>query len=183
MGINKDIEEAVALWRNASWPMRGLVVLSAILATSSVTSIADVVFKWKGFVLQGVNFYREWIRGPIVELLSFINIPNWASDLLIILSIYLFVLFKSDRGLGGWGLLKQLIISVAVVCGMILITTLLTIAFPDQRPFILLLALVGGNGLLIDVCSDDRRKYYLVFASVLFLVCVLGAINVGLNKS
>ena len=45
--------------------MRCVLVLAFFLTTSSLASLSETVFKWKGFILTGIEFYQEWIQGPI----------------------------------------------------------------------------------------------------------------------
>ena len=65
MGLKGDIDEAKELWRNASPLMKLVIGVSLFLTVSSVTSLADVVFEWKGFILDALEFYRSWIADPV----------------------------------------------------------------------------------------------------------------------
>lgn len=48
MSLAGDIEELKKLWKGASLLMKGAIVLGIILTSSSITSLSDVVFEWKG---------------------------------------------------------------------------------------------------------------------------------------
>nr|CBA29924.1 hypothetical protein Csp_A14590 [Curvibacter putative symbiont of Hydra magnipapillata] len=44
--------------------------VALFLATSSLASLSEVVFKWKGFVLDALVFYRSNLSQPVAELLT-----------------------------------------------------------------------------------------------------------------
>jgi hypothetical protein len=65
MSLLGEIEEAKKIWQQSGWPIRALIVLSMFLMVNSVASLSDVVFEWKGFILDGLEFYRRWVTEPI----------------------------------------------------------------------------------------------------------------------
>jgi hypothetical protein len=65
MGLNTDIEEISTMWRGAPWRVRVLLGLSIFLSASSIASLSETVFKWKGFVLDALTFYRTYIGTPV----------------------------------------------------------------------------------------------------------------------
>ena len=67
MSIIKDIEEAKKLWGDASLPIKGIIVVSLFITVSSVASLSELVFRWKGFFLDALEFYRKWVVIPIVD--------------------------------------------------------------------------------------------------------------------
>ncbi len=59
--FNKDVNEARELWAKSSLLMK-LVIVASICLT-----LADVVFEWRGFVLQGTELYRGWLVEPLID--------------------------------------------------------------------------------------------------------------------
>lgn len=70
MSLYSDLKEKVQ-WNELSTINKVLYGVSLLFTVSSVTSLADVVFHWKGFILDGVHFYRDYIR----SLFSVITLP------------------------------------------------------------------------------------------------------------
>ena len=65
MGLKADIDEVLVVWARAPWRVRVYLALSLILASTSIASLSETVFKWKGFLLDGINLYRLAISDPI----------------------------------------------------------------------------------------------------------------------
>jgi hypothetical protein len=91
MGLKGDFYEVAIIWRQSSWQIRGYLALSAFLATGSIASLSETVFRWKGFVSDAVLFYQTYIAGPLEHLLRLmvVNAPSGLSNLLILTGIYL----------------------------------------------------------------------------------------------
>jgi len=70
MGLYNDFHEVFAKWSKCSWLLKLWLALSLFLASGSIASLSDTVFKWKGFVLDGISFYRRFITAPIEHWLS-----------------------------------------------------------------------------------------------------------------
>ena len=76
MGLKGDIEEVSQVWDVAPWRVRLYLVISVFLATSGVASLSETVFRWKGFILDGVSLYREWIGEPLLSFFSQVVFSN-----------------------------------------------------------------------------------------------------------
>lgn len=74
-------------WRNSTLPTRCLLILSLFFTISSVASLSDTVFQWKGFILDGVEFYRHYVRQPILVPLDFLGLKLHEFQLDSILAI------------------------------------------------------------------------------------------------
>lgn len=70
MSLKEDVGEVVKEWGKASWKGRALLLLGLLLSASSIASLADTVFQWKGFLLRGVEFYRTHIAIPTANLVA-----------------------------------------------------------------------------------------------------------------
>ncbi len=53
------IDEFKNDWKNSGWITRLILLISVFISTSSFASLSGIVFKWKGFILDGIEFYRE----------------------------------------------------------------------------------------------------------------------------
>ena len=69
MGLKGDFSELTQVWHQSPWRVKLYLLLSGFLAGTSLASLSESVVKWKGFILTGITFYREYLRTPIVELL------------------------------------------------------------------------------------------------------------------
>ena len=56
-----DVKRARELWSNSSLLMKLVIVASIFLA------LADVVFEWRGFVLQATELYRGGLVEPLID--------------------------------------------------------------------------------------------------------------------
>ena len=74
MSLIGDLKEAKELWGKSSWTFRIGILLSAFVATGSIASLSELAFRWKGFILDGIAFYQDWVRGLLISLASFFSI-------------------------------------------------------------------------------------------------------------
>lgn len=70
MGLMADVEEVTQHWNRSPWRVKIFLAIVVFLSTSSLVSLSETVFKWKGFVLDALAFYRQWISNPGAELLT-----------------------------------------------------------------------------------------------------------------
>ncbi len=59
--FNKDVNEARELWA------KGSLLMKLVIVTSICLALADVVFGWRGFVLQATELYRGWFVEPLID--------------------------------------------------------------------------------------------------------------------
>jgi len=93
MGLKGDLQEAADLWDRSPWRVRAFLALSVFLASGSIASLSDTVFRWKGFVADAVMLYETYISGQLHRALQFvftgIDIPAGVANLLILSAVYL----------------------------------------------------------------------------------------------
>jgi hypothetical protein len=91
MGLKADFQEVATVWNQSSWRVRIYLALSAFLASGSIASLSETVFRWKGFMADAVLFYQTYISGPLhrVLVLFFAHVPEGVSHLLILSALYL----------------------------------------------------------------------------------------------
>jgi hypothetical protein len=68
MELKADVEEVAQVWARAPWHVRICLTFSLILTSTSIASLSETVFKWKGFLLDAINLYRSFISGPVQDL-------------------------------------------------------------------------------------------------------------------
>lgn len=91
MGLKGDLHEVATVWSQSSWRVKAYLALSAFLASGSIASLSETVFRWKGFVSDAVSFYQTYISDQLLRLLQFgfTYVPRGASHLLILSALYL----------------------------------------------------------------------------------------------
>ena len=89
--INKDVQDARKLWGDSSLFMKIVIGASIFLTTGSITSLSDVVFEWKGFILDGIEAYRALVVTPLREFAREYNLVYRARtiDVLMIYGVFL----------------------------------------------------------------------------------------------
>ncbi len=70
MGLKADLDEVTQYWDRSPWRVKVFRFVSLFLATSSLASLSEVVFKWKGFILDALVFYRSNFSQPASEFLT-----------------------------------------------------------------------------------------------------------------
>lgn len=92
MGLKGDFDEVGKAWRNYPWRLRLWLVLSGVIASNSIATLSDTVFRWKSFLKEGLSYYQTFIAAPvrsaIVHLLPSVQVPPGAAHLLILSALY-----------------------------------------------------------------------------------------------
>lgn len=92
MSLFSDIKGDLAEnWKNSGWALRIILVFSLFFTVSSITSLSDVVFKWKGLIYTALEFYRAWVHGPINDIAKMLGIVvlDWVVGVTIISSLWM----------------------------------------------------------------------------------------------
>jgi len=91
MGLKGDLQEVTSVWKRSSWRVKAYLTLSLFLASGSIASLSETVFRWKGFISDALSFYRTHISDQIFWMLrsAFSQVPPAASDLLILSMLYI----------------------------------------------------------------------------------------------
>lgn len=182
MSIKSDIAEVRDLWSNATVLTRTVLILSLFLTISSVTSIADVVFEWRGFIRTAIDFYRFAIRDPIAYLLGFIWIPANVTDLIIAGAVAFGVVLRSSEGhpISRRHLLLNLLLIFPL--GLLGIAALQAFVPLAYQPFgwLTLLFLLAGS--ILGISRRERLRYFTYVFVVYLVLFVLAAVNEGLTR-
>lgn len=93
MGLKGDLQEVATVWEKSSWRVKAYLLLSAFLASGSIASLSDTVFRWKGFFRDALSFYQAYVSDQLLRALQFvfqtIQVPAGVSHLLILSALYL----------------------------------------------------------------------------------------------
>ncbi len=73
MGFLEDAESLKSKWSSFSFLTKVLLLTLLMTSFLSITSLADHIFKLKGFIVEALNFWIV-IRAYIIGLFSFIHI-------------------------------------------------------------------------------------------------------------
>ncbi len=187
MGLKGDIDELKEVWEGSSILFKVGMGLSVFLTISSVTSLSDAIFKWKGFVLDAVEFYRTNVADVIHELFAIFDVHYTSSaiDFQILFSIFIVSFMRRlwlDTDFSKKDEVAMLIIGFVVLCGIYARNLFVLNGTQGPTEFkTLALILVF---LLIPLILKYNKKaiYYLPFGSAIVFVFILGAINAGLNR-
>lgn len=89
MGLQGDLEELKQAWPNLPLTFKVFLLVSFILSCFSITSLADSVYEFKGFIREAVTFYQETISPVFTNILSYLGLAVSQAKLDVILFITL----------------------------------------------------------------------------------------------
>ncbi len=69
MNLYKEIDDLIVLWKKRSTSGKAFLIFAFSLSIMSIGSLADTVFAFKGFIVEGLRFYRE-VTEPIRQIAS-----------------------------------------------------------------------------------------------------------------
>jgi len=189
MGLKGDISELTSIWRGTRWRVKVWLLLSGFIASASLASLSEAVAKWKGFILAGIEFYREYIRLPFSSLIIEYLSIRYTHDFFDFISIGLIMSVAMIRSIahdvGGnrtrWDWITDAACIAVIVASVV--NQLIIHANRDTHPS--LVSVLIAYGLIIALSFPIRsagrllRLVYLVTPPT--LVGLLAAINVGLK--
>lgn len=203
MGVKGDIEEASKLWKRSSLFTRLFVVVSVIVSSSSIASLSESIFKWKGFILEGLEFYKNYLVDPFRSYAHQIGLDFTVKDThaLVILSFAYSGMIRWTLGM-TWRSM-QVRIEIVLLISFMFFTTVY--GLPGQGEEILKLSLLlyisplaifTTNEIitrLLPVNSEYKKTASKMRLDALkamyswailsaFLVLIFAAVNIGLDK-
>ncbi len=188
MSIKDDFNEAIELWENATLLSKLILSISLFLTFSSVTSLSDSIFEWKGFIRDGVEFYRFWLVSPLANIARKLAI-NWSPsdiDFLVIQGMLIVSMMRVTLYGFQIGYLKQLKVwvvlgSVLVIASFIGISVFLGVKEKGNLwiPSCGMVFVYFAMFLLLN--GRERVVFGYPVLLVVVIVLMLGAINAGLN--
>lgn len=190
MGFYGDLEELKNKWKDSSILKKLIIIFSFFIAFSSLTSLSDLVFQWKGFIKQGLEFYQANIIHPISNLLANLDL-ELTEDYINLFIVYLtfafwpflkhmYLSYKSDRGNKVFNVIAfSLFFGVSIWYALDL--------YKEERGvqwFDLIMILMVVHAIYIEA-KNKSKALIKVYAPPLFailLILILAAINEGLNR-
>ena len=201
MSIQSDFVELKNYWRHSSFYMRAWLLIVGYLSISSIASISDTVFQWKGFFLDALLFYRNWISGPIRSFFWNVFGVHYAQrrvDTLVLMFLvvasYTRAYIFSPKRLKGESRSIHFVILLAAWIQLFMFLDYFRASEPqlDISSLVFILPILGASLIF----SNEIRRggfnrertlrliqiFSLQLLLALFVVGLLGAINHGLHK-
>lgn len=191
MSLIKDIEDAKELWRNASMVFKVFIALSIFLSTSSVASLSERIFEWKGFILDSIEFFRHWISVPISNILKKIGFSIERVEIEMITIIFLlftsytrWMWLSSSNGRSR----SQLLVSILTSIIFAVVFALLIFFFSKQGinvdfwAFWVNVTIFLTMPIIFKLSNIEKIIYYYPIALAIIITLFLGAVNSGFSK-
>lgn len=197
MSLKDDIDQIKQLWADSTWVMKIIMVLTLFISSSSLASLSDVVFEWKGFIQDGVQFYTSWIMKPILTLLEVIGLKLTLSmaNYIVMCSLMIAGYFKA-YWTGRDNVTNKLKFSILVTLfvSTVVIGVIGSYTYDEGENFdysyalfnmFIVLVIVAPVIFFILKCLRQSIKfnftaYYVTIGVPIMVVLILGAINTGL---
>jgi hypothetical protein len=189
MGLKSDIEEFKDVWKESNILFKVFILITTFLAFSSITSLADTIFSWKGFIKDGIEFYKLWVHLPLIELMDYfgIDFKEVIVDDIIIFSILIFSGIRVAN-INQPDIPKSHKVMLYFI-GIIVIykaATLMNSGSEDELQdnyYYLFVILVIFLVVPIVVKMPNKLLWYTPIFIATIGTLVLGAINAGLNRT
>lgn len=185
MGFKSDLTEAVQDWKNTNPISIIFSMLGIFGAVSAITSISEVIIKWKGLLKDFISIYQKYFRDPITELLTHINIhlTKDITDFLIVMGVVNLAWFRAMYKGTDWnnrgerlGTINATLFtaSVYVIAPFYLSNSKYDISISDLVCLILFWA-------ACPLVAKSNRKFYKNYVTYLGIVATTVAILVAIN--
>jgi len=192
MGLKGDLSELAVVWRSSPWRVKLFLAISGFLATSSIASLAEAVAKWKGFLLTGIAFHRQYVSEPVATALrDWLSLPL-TRDRVDWIILYGLIMAATLRGIAfelhnsrsrSRRILSAILLAFVVTTACIAVFRVVRappVGRADLSP------LVAAYVFLFFWCSIPPREAWSLLVQVHLavpplLICLLAAINTGLK--
>lgn len=188
MGFKADVEEVTKAWSAARWRLRTFLILTLFMASGAVASLSETVAKWKGFFLDAVRFYQQYISLPAGKLLSAlvsIPLPVGTADALVLLTLMMSANIRILFYRGGAR--NARVSAFAMLTTPILFIALLIVWRGRSINSNDILACLGGIlGYAIlrywQIAGATRLIWFTSMLAPVVVVGLAAAVNAGLSK-
>jgi hypothetical protein len=211
MNLEKEILELNAYFKNGGIITRILLGVGFFLTLSSITSLSSKIIEWKGFILDGINFYQSYFVNPISSIAASVGLnyteieihAATATSACIITGMRLLAtgqkaVFQSINEKYNSELKPSMIMYWSIaVASPIGIWSWYGIADPTIRVWLLIILMLIYPLFLIlpkiytsknrDDCLDENyfkyiKGYYAYMGSFALVIAILAAINIGIQE-
>lgn len=188
MGIKSDLEEYRALWNRGGWGTRGADVVQIaqiVIAVGSLATLSNAIFQFRGFMRDGIQLYEEFIRHPLMILLSSIfniRLNSLHFDFLVWWALVSGALYRSHLIAGENG--KALGMVLTFIIGMALAINVISVNAKPLSPLGVIIV-VGGYIICtwyMSTTVKNKSVFYFSVLSPILIVAVLGAISSGVSR-
>jgi len=198
MALQDDWNERKSMWSNCSRGGKIFLAISFILSCASVSSLADGIFQFEGFILTAIDFYRIPINYVIDALNSYWDLAVKRSTVeMFVLNSLLVASFSKALNVFFKPNLTRYVFIVTYVM-FVSILDYQDWSFgdtprPDNLPYYfyaVLLASLSIGGFLMPGKTEEARQTASIhrlavgyILTILLLVTVIAAISNGLTRS
>lgn len=183
MGLIGDIQESKNLWLKSSWLFRIVILVSTFFAISSIASLSDVIFHWKGFIYDGIKFYSTWISEPIkkIALEYGLEFSTRAVDFMILQ--LLFVMSVNREFWSEHDKLESFVFSVIIIIAVCVLVIFVS-KIESFNPWGILTTIITilVFPLIYQYSLHGKIIYYTPIAMGVIIVLLLGAVNSGISR-
>lgn len=187
MGLLGDFKEVTENWKERSLGFKVISIFALFLTISSITSLADIIIEWKGFIRDGLSFYHDNFRDPIRELLEVVNLsysPEQADSLTVFTLAYLtairtVILEYKEKVIGKRTMIFYLVSFILLV----LLTNIVVGSVVNSFLYIIIPGVLAfGIIIFLAIDSKPHRKALLIPVIAIIITLLLAAINKGLTS-
>lgn len=183
-----EFKKLRSIWSQSSLPARAILIVSTFFTVTSVTSLSDAVFQWKGFILDGLTFYRDCFIGTIREVAIYFGIALTADavDVVILSAIWFIAIVRTNVVAGKIdNALFLTLIYFALIVSQVHVLNGVT---ANRYSWILLLGIfvmymLYPRALPKRLTPKQSFAYYLPMIASILVILILGAINSGLHRT
>tara|TARA_R110000823_G_scaffold75923_2_gene173605 strand:- start:3495 stop:4157 length:663 start_codon:yes stop_codon:yes gene_type:complete len=96
--LKAELKHIKIKWGSLSLSAKILTGLSLLFSISSITSLSDVIFKWRGFIKDALDVYREYFSEPVSRFLveyAGIHLEQTEADIFFLIVIVIGVVLRS----------------------------------------------------------------------------------------
>ncbi len=97
MWLRDDLDQLKTNWQQSPWWVKLWMVVSFFLAISSLASLSETVTDWKGFFLDAIKFYRNYVSIPVQKFCAGFGM-NYSRDFwdsMLLYNVSMGVFFRS----------------------------------------------------------------------------------------
>jgi hypothetical protein len=190
MWLKDDLEQLKQNWKQSPWWVRLWMAVSLSLAVSSLASLSETVAQWKGFFLDAIEFYRNWLSGPLRDFAAAhgVRYTSQRADgmllFLIIFSSYIraVAVYTDWSKRGDRGFFWFVVLTTFVAFSFAFYSGANNDAVLNDSFLWFGLAISLGIGVLQARHNRAVRLTLFQIAIVMMVVGTLGAISSGLSK-
>ena len=205
MAFQEDFEKLGETWAELSVTWKVVLGVMLLMQVLAMGSLGDAVFKFKGFIVYGLEFYSTMTE-PLLELLVWLEI-TWFGRELLDNTIFILLFFSSlIRGTTHYTTAESLpyspnlmltyylryeidlmeipvyVVSLVVTIAVITITYFVVRAVPNLEPLWEVILSINIGAVFFS-CWFGTPRVAIRFFLPIIVVCIVAAISEGLFRA